>query len=83
MNTQSKSLEWQCWSEALFLFLGGATLRSCIPIAIIVGTLLSTINQGDVILSGTINGVVCIKVVANYLIPFCVSSYGFLNGCRK
>ena len=79
---KSRTVEWEQWPEAFRLFLNGATFRACLPIAIIVGLLLSTINQGDVIISGMISGVVWIKIGMNFVVPFCVSSYGFLNGCR-
>ncbi len=47
MNRLSQKNEWETWPEALRLFLRGATLLSCLPVALIVGLLLSTINQSN------------------------------------
>ena len=57
-------------------------MHSCIPVALIVGLILSTINQSDVILSGAATSITWLKVGMNFIVPLCVSSYGFLNGCR-
>lgn len=83
MNRNEPRIEWRTWPEAFALFVTGATLTTCIPIALVVGLLLSTINQGDVIASGSATAVTWLKVGMNFVIPFCVSSYGFLNGCRS
>lgn len=77
-----KDTEWKTWIEAFRLFFNGETLRSCIPVALVVGLLLSSINQGDVILSGAITTIIWLKVGMNFVIPFCVSSYGYLRACR-
>lgn len=83
MNINSNKTEWGTLPEALGLFFHGATLSSCIPVALIVGLVLSTINQGDVIINGAATTGTLLKVGMNFVIPFCVSSYGFLNGCRS
>lgn len=83
MNQNEHNAEWETWPEALRLFLHGTTLRSCIPVAIIVGSILSTINQSDVIVNGAATTFTWLKVGMNFVIPFCVSSYGYLNGCRS
>ncbi|WP_159738214.1 nitrate/nitrite transporter NrtS [Vibrio atypicus] len=48
-----------------------ATVRRAAIIALIVGTILNLINQGDALLSGSeINGV---KALLTYCVPFIVS----------
>lgn len=47
-----------------------------------VGTILSLVNQGGVILAGHATPTTWVKVVANYLIPFCVSNLGFISSQR-
>lgn len=42
-------------------------------VALIVGTILTIINQGDIIMGGDIY---VWKVVLTYIVPFLVSSYG-------
>jgi len=48
----------------------GATLRTCAPVALVVGSLLSAVNEGDVLASGMVNRRVVVKLAANLLIPF-------------
>ena len=48
-------------------------------VALVVGTLLSLLNQGDVILAGRLDGVVALRVIGNYLIPFVVSNLGAMT----
>lgn len=82
MSKKSPKIEWETWSDAFKLFFQGVTLQTCIPVAIVVGIILSTINQSDVLLSGAATTVTWIKVGMNFVVPFCVSSYGFLNARR-
>ena len=53
--------------------------RRCGVIALVVGTLLSLHNQGDVIVAGRFDGVVTLRVIGNYLIPFVVSNLGAMT----
>ena len=76
----------QPWSrprDAVWLLLRGATFRTCAPVAVIVGTMLSVVNQGDVIASGMGDAVVAAKVVANMTIPYLTSSAGALLAVRR
>jgi len=57
--------------------------RTCIPLALIVGTLLSAVNQGDVLLAGRGDGRVALKVAANLLVPFLTSSTGAMLAVRR
>jgi hypothetical protein len=59
-----------------------SSLSRCVPIALFVGTLLSLVNQGAVIASGDATAVTWLRVLFNYLVPFCVSSAGFFS-CRR
>ncbi|MBI3647565.1 MAG: nitrate/nitrite transporter NrtS [Actinobacteria bacterium] len=51
--------------------------------AAVVGTLLSLINQGGVILGGDATVATWIRVGLNYVVPFCVSSLGFLSATSR
>ncbi len=57
-------------------------MRRTVTIALIVGTLLTLINQGDVIAAGDVDLAVGLKIAANYLIPWCVSSFGYISARR-
>ncbi len=74
---------WSRPGEALRLLLSGATARTCVPVALVVGTLLSLVNQGDVIAQGAAGAVTALKVVANVAIPFLTSSTGALLAVRE
>jgi len=56
-------------------------LRRTIPIALVVGTLLTSVNEGAA-LFGRHAGTMWFKVAANYIVPFCVSTLGYLAGKR-
>ena len=56
-----------------------AVFRRCGVVALVVGTLLSLLNQGDVILAGRFDGVVALRVIGNYVIPFVVSNLGAMT----
>ena len=45
--------------------------------ALVVGSILTAINQGDVILAGDLPNFV--KVGMNYLVPFCVATFGAVS----
>ncbi len=51
--------------------------------ALIVGTVLSLINQADVIAAGMATALVWVKVAANYVVPFLTSSTGALLAVRR
>ena len=74
---------WGTPIEALRMCFLPTTLRRTIPIALVVGTILSLINQSGVIFGGTATLATWIRVGANYLVPFCVSSAGFLSATRR
>ena len=55
-------------------------LRRTVPIAIVVGTVLTLVNQLDVLTSGHATLGTYLKCGANYLVPFVVSNLGLLSG---
>jgi hypothetical protein len=57
-------------------------LRRTISIAVIVGTLLTLVNQGGVIFGGDATAATWVRTGMNYLIPFCVSNAGLLSARR-
>ena len=48
--------------------------------ALVVGTILTTINHGDVILAG--NPPVFLKIILTYCVPYCVTTWGAILGKR-
>jgi hypothetical protein len=57
-----------------------ANLRRTLPIALVVGIILTLINQLDVFIHGDATGLTWLKVGLNFVVPFCVSNLGFLAG---
>jgi hypothetical protein len=68
--------------EALRVCARPEHLRRTVRIALVVGTILTLINQADVILGGDATGLTAIKVGLNYCVPFVVSNLGLLAGKR-
>ncbi len=56
-----------------------AVFRRCGVVAVVVGTLLSLLNQGDLIVAGRFDHVVTLRIIGNYLIPFIVSNVGAMT----
>lgn len=50
-----------------------------LKVGAIVGTVLTAINQGDLILSGNIMGSALWKIPLTYLVPFSVSTYASVS----
>lgn len=57
-------------------------LRRTIKIALVVGTILTAINQADVILGGDATLLTWVKTGLNYCVPFIVANLGLLAGRR-
>jgi hypothetical protein len=60
-----------------------ANLRRTLTIALVVGCILSIINQGDVIAHGNATSATVVKVCLNFVVPFVVSNLGVLAGDRS
>lgn len=72
----------QAVAEGCLLCLQPSTLRRTIPIALVVGSLLTLINEGDLLLAGDVSARTAVKIVLNFCVPFVVSSLGFATGSR-
>ena len=58
-------------------------LSRCIGAALIVGTILFFINQGDVVFAGQATASTWIKIGLSYLVPFFVANYGIVLASRR
>jgi len=76
-------LTWVTLREGLALFARGVTVRTAAKVALLVGTILSLVNQGSTIAAGNATAATWVRVGVNYLVPFLVSSYGFLAARRR
>jgi hypothetical protein len=59
-----------------------ANLRRTIRIALVVGCVLTIINQLDVILEGEATALTGVKIVLNFCVPFIVSNLGVIAAHR-
>ena len=59
------------------LAFGHGTPKRALMTALVVGTILTMINHGDVILEG--GSLNYLKVSLTYCVPFCVTTWGFLH----
>ena len=59
---------------------GDGTPKKAFFTALVVGTILTTINHGDVILAGDWPPLV--KVLLTYCVPYCVTTWGAMTGKR-
>jgi hypothetical protein len=57
-------------------------LRRTATLALVVGTILTAINQLDIILKGQAVALTWVKCGLNYCVPFVVSNLGLLAGKR-
>ena len=54
-------------------------LRRTVPVALVVGLVLTSINQLDVILAGDATGATWLKCGLNFVVPFLVINFGLLS----
>ncbi|MBT3331670.1 MAG: nitrate/nitrite transporter NrtS [Rhodospirillaceae bacterium] len=62
------------------LVLGDNTPRKAFYTALVVGSVLTMINHGDLILAG--GSPPLLKVVLTYCVPYCVTTWGAIMGKR-
>lgn|GEM_PF-3001122 len=60
--------------EWLWLSLSGGVPRRSAYVALVVGTILNVINQGDALLAGA--ALDPTKLVLTYMVPYLVATYG-------
>lgn len=52
-------------------------------VALIIGTILAVINQGDVLLDGAPGAMTIVKIVMTYCVPYAVSTYASVEAVRN
>jgi hypothetical protein len=68
--------------DALRICFRREHLRRTVPIALVVGLILTAINQANVIKGGDATAATWIKTGLNFCVPFVVSNLGLLTGKR-
>jgi hypothetical protein len=67
-------------AEAISYCRQPAHLRRTVRIALVVGVVLTAINQLDVLLAGNVGTGTYVKCALNFVVPFVVSNLGLLSG---
>ncbi len=57
-------------------------LRRAVYVSVVVGTILTIINQGDVLLAGVVTPLVVAKILLTYAVPYSVSTFSALLANR-
>ncbi len=70
-------------ADALAYCLRPSNLRRTTLIAIVVGVVLTAINQGAIIVGGDATTATWIRCALNFIVPFLVSNAGLLSGRRR
>lgn len=80
-GADGQDTRWKCTRCALF---DGPLVARSSRVAVLVGTILVALNQGDQLLQGTFPFETSWwKLPLTYLVPFCVATYGAIsNGYR-
>ena len=53
-----------------------------LKIGVVVGTLLTAINYGDVLIAGEVLPLMYVKILMTFCVPFCVSTYASVAAAR-
>ncbi len=75
-------LSWSRRRDAAVLIARGATFATAARVAVVVGTLLTLVNQGEIVARGEATAMTAVRVVFNFLIPYVVASIGYLAAFR-
>ena len=73
---------WSTWREAVGVVCYRRHLCRTALAALVVGTVIFSINQLDVVLQHHATAVTYVKSAVTYLVPFCVANYGILTATR-
>lgn len=80
MRSEAPAFLWKSLLVRLRFICKPRVVRKALLAAVLVGTLLVALNQGDVLLSGHVTRRVLVKSLMTPIIPFCVTMLGaFLN----
>ena len=80
INTQVPP--WSTPWEGLTLIARGVTFRTAARVALVVGTILTLVNQGSVMMDGQSTVATWVRVAVNYAVPYVVSSIGYIAPAR-
>jgi hypothetical protein len=65
------------WGNLCHCAISDGVPRRSFTVAIVVGTILNLINQGDALFAGA--SLDLVKLTLTYLVPYCVGTYGAVS----
>jgi hypothetical protein len=74
--------DWRTPGQAIRLLVTGRTFRPAAPVALIVGSILSAVNEGSGVVNGTFDAASVVRICVNFAVPYLVASFGYLSACR-
>ncbi|MGC1226652.1 MAG: nitrate/nitrite transporter NrtS [Candidatus Sulfotelmatobacter sp.] len=74
---------WEHWTEIPGMVFYPLFLKRTVVIALVVGTILFTINHIDEVIMHRTSRAMWIKGAITYIVPFAVSNMGLLVGARR
>lgn len=63
--------------------LAGSVVRRAVVTALVVGTVLTAIHQGDALLGGDVSAALAWKIPLTYAVPYAVTTWGTVGGARE
>lgn len=60
-----------------------SVVKRALKVGLIVGTVLTLINQSEALLSGQLTGLVFLKIALTYCVPYSVSTYAAVGAIRE
>lgn len=82
-QAEAKSPTWARVAEIPAVVSFPGHLRKTMTISLIVGIVLFSINQLDVVVSGHATALVWFKTGLTFVVPFCVANYGILVATHR
>jgi hypothetical protein len=82
VKSRARCPPWSRPGEAVRLLCRGITVRPALPVAAVVGCVLSAINEGPRIAGGHAGWLTLVQIGLNFVVPFLVASYGYLTAAR-
>ncbi|MCI0440460.1 MAG: nitrate/nitrite transporter NrtS [Chloroflexi bacterium] len=58
-------------------------IRRSLAASLVIGTIITLLNQGDLILTGQLSAALVWKIPLSYVVPFAVATWGALSNARR
>lgn len=81
-RAQPPGPSWARRRDAARLILSGATFHTASRVAVVVGAILTLVNQGEVLLRGEATAMTWVRAAFNFVVPYLVASIGYLAPLR-